>query len=294
MSTDHEMAQLFSNFVEERHRVWEKRQRNEDAPWTDDPVIANKKFTNCFRVLDRGSQFVVKDLMIDRPHDYLARCIFYRITNLPATWGTLWNELGGQYPVAEDFTHRPDTLFRILDDRRSNGHRVFSGAYIIIPEPGTKRDKIAGAINLTKRFMEERANEFFDVTTQAKRYSVLRSMNGLGPFLSMQILTDWGYGESVNRENEFIVAGPGSRRGAAHVNPDVKPEHLIQETKEAFEDNPVVNINGHPLSLMDVQNCYCEFSKYVRYLDRGETYGPPYSPDHPGYQPPPVLPSWLR
>ena len=47
--------------------------------------------------------------------------------------------------------------------------------------------------------------------------------------------------------------------------------------------------NERPPSLMDVQNTFCEFSKYMRYL-RGEPERRTFRPAHPGPQPTSVLP----
>src|SRR5690606_9607191 len=112
--------------------------------------LANKKFTNMFRVLDPGSQFVF-DLK-GEPIDVIARLVFYRITNLPATWYAL-RAAYGRYPTADDFVHRSALLFQTIDAYRKQGNRVFSGAYIIVPEPGTRNDKVGGALRLTGRFL---------------------------------------------------------------------------------------------------------------------------------------------
>jgi hypothetical protein len=53
-----EMMSLYRVMVVERHKIYLARQNNEPQPWTTDPVLRNRKFTNMFRVLDPGSQFV--------------------------------------------------------------------------------------------------------------------------------------------------------------------------------------------------------------------------------------------
>jgi hypothetical protein len=291
---DREMLDLYENMVEERHRIWLLRQNQEQPPWTTDPILRNLKMTNMFRVLDPGSQFVLTDLLTDHPRDFLARCVFYRITNLPSTWRAIKNTFG-RYPGEKDFKEYGHVLAQFLDSYRAAGNKIFSGAYIIIPNPGVAgSDKMVDALGLVKYFMAEKAEDFLFADTQEKRYHILRSTKGIGRFLAMQILTDWGYGQPVNREDEFIVAGPGATRGAAHLNPDVPAETTIKDLAfRIWWDNPLVQINGWGLGLMNTQNTLCEFSKYVR-----ETIAPrkvtPYKPAHPGYQEKPVLPIWMR
>lgn len=293
MTYNEEMLALYENMVEERHRIWLLRQGQEPPPWTKDPVLANLKMTNMFRVLDPGSQFVLTDLLTDDPVDFLTRCVFYRITNLPKTWHAMRNTFG-RYPIATDFTEYGHVLAEFLASYRAAGNKIFSGAYIIVPNPGVAGDKMVDAIALTKHFVEEKAEKFLEAGTQEERYHILRSTKGLGRFLSMQILTDWGYGQQEGREDEFIVAGPGASRGAAHLNPDVSAEATIKDLAfRIWWDNPLVQINGYTLGLMNTQNTLCEFSKYVR-----ETISPrkitPYKPAHPGWQEKPVLPVWMQ
>jgi len=284
-----EMMDLYTKMVVERHKIWLARQKDEPQPWTDDPVLANRKFTNMFRLLDPGSQFVF-DLDHRDPVTVLARLVFYRITNLPSTWYLMRTALG-RYPTAKDFTHNSAFLFQILDAHRAAGNRIFSGAYIIVPEPGTTNDKVSGALRVTTRFIREKATEFRNARTQDERFAVLWSSPGLGPFLSMQILTDWTYLQPKEPDLSFIVAGPGAIRGARMLDSSQKPENVIYDLTLDWMDHPSVRLAGRSLTVMDVQNTLCEFGKYAR-----ETAAPrkktAYRPSHPGVQPTPIVPDW--
>ena len=284
-----EMVDLYGWMVQERHRIWLARQINEPQPWTKDPVLMNRKFTNMFRVLDPGSQFVF-DLDHHEPVTVIARLVFYRITNLPSTWYAI-RAAHGCYPTAYDMIHRSAHLFEILDAHRSAGNRIFSGAYIIVPEPGTANDKVGGALRLVGLFIREKAEAFLSATTQEERFAVLRSTPGLGKFLSMQILTDWTYLQPEEPNHSFIVAGPGAIRGAALINSTEKPGSVIRDLTLYWMDHPLVALEGRSLTRMDVQNTLCEFSKYAKEIvtPRKKTT---YQPSHPGAQPIPVLPAW--
>jgi hypothetical protein len=291
MTEDEKMLDLYRGMVWERHKIWLARQYDVPQPWTNDPVLANRKFTNMFRVLDPGSQFVF-ELQDEDPANVIARLVFYRLTNKPSTWYAMRAALG-HFPLATEFVHQQAILFQALDAYRKSGNRVFSGAYIIVPEPGTPNDKVGGALRVTGSFLVNNGRAFLAATTQEERFSILRSTPGLGKFLSMQILTDWLYLHPEDEEPDlsFVVAGPGAIRGAALINSSKKPENVIHDLTVDWRDDPLVRLNKRPLTPMDVQNTLCEFGKYVR-----ETVNPrkktPYRPAHPGAQPAPVLPQW--
>ena len=286
---DDEMVRLYQHMVMERHKIWMARQRdNEPQPWTADPVLANRKFTNMFRVLDPGSQFVFA-LGDNNPVDAIARLVFYRLTNLPATWYAMRAVLG-RYPLVDDFVS-PDALLNALHTHRANGNRIFSGAYVIIPEPGTANDKIDGAVRVTQRFIEQGMHTFLATDVMEEQFAALQSVAGLGKFLSMQIITDWTYLQPEEPDLSFVVAGPGARRGAALLNPNIKPEQVIAEMHADWVGHPFIALAGRSLSPMDVQNTFCEFGKYVKERANPRKKSA-YRPAHPGIQSRVILPAW--
>jgi hypothetical protein len=186
-----------------------------------------------------------------------------------------------------------EDLATILKEYRDRGEIVFSGAYVILPEPGTKNDKIEGAVRLTSKFMKDHWPAYREAQTQEDRFEILRRTPGIGPFLAMQILTDYGYGLVEDRENQFVVAGPGARKGASHLAPGERPEKVIREMCAFWEQDRTVILNDRSLSLMDVQNTFCEFSKYVRELHTPKKTTA-YKPAHPGPQSIPIIPQWFN
>lgn len=293
---------MYRSFVFYRHMIWEGRQKGFPAPWAPPgcSILNSKKFTNVYRVLDPGSQYVVEMLQEPglAPEDALARAILYRFTNRPETWDHMKAALG-RWPLAEDMN---GDLVKVLHD--TPGGQIFSGAYIIMPTPGKEGDKVVGAVALTRRLTarggsERAVEQVVGASTPARAFDALRGHFGMGDFMSMQVLTDWGYYWPGYDENEFVVAGPGSKKGIAHLFPDgtkIPPEEVIRWTRDQwYEDLACPSIplpgGGHRApSLMDIQNTFCEYSKYVRYLKQYREGRAPYSPAHPGAQPKPLLP----
>ena len=282
---DVDMALLYESFVQERHKIWELRQAGSQQPWTSDPILASRKFTCMFRLLDPGSQFFIEELAVDEePRDVFARAIFYRLTNLPSTWVALKNVLG-HYPRADDLDERTADVLCFL---RDEGMQVFSGAYMIAGSLGAKlgMDKSREAVMTSRRVLDGAWPDFSSATKQQDRFLALKRHSGMGNFMAMQILTDVGY-TTEYREDEFVICGPGAAKGAQLLFPEQPSFHALNWAHKHV--GSTVSLEGRPLSLMDVQNTFCEFFKYERATHQPVS-SKPYRPAHPGRQPRPTLP----
>lgn len=279
----------FIEFIQERHAVFNRRMAGQPGPWTEDPILRSRKFTNVFRWLDPGSQFVINDLMCDDPETFLMRCFLYRHTNLPEAWRAYAADTG-RYPGLEDL----DDVRDFWQGYKHEGGRVFSGAYMIYPQsstPGT--DKIFSIVDLTMRLRDQ--GDFFAFTcrnSQEKRFQILRQNKGVADFMSMQILTDFGYSTEF-REDQFVVPGPGAKKGAAFLG--IPAPEAIDWAWLTMLQMPSLEVDGVPrfISKMDIQNCLCEYSKYVRYQSKPSPEKP-YQTTHTTVQLRPILPPLWR
>ena len=304
----------YLDFVAERHRVFEHRQAGDPQPWTTDPVLRGHKFTNTFRILDYGSQFLLSMLTEDLdPRETLARCFLYRHTGRVEPW-EFYEVKHGRYPLIEDFPLALETWkeYRggVHESVRADTGRVmminerpvFTGAYLVFPQSQIKgTDKLDAIVDLAARLFtpggpQDVVPAFLHAETQLARFQALRRNPGVGDFMAMQILTDMSYSRwSADRENEFVVAGPGAVKGARTLFPNRKALEVIRWAQREIHDYPgeptLTLPNGHTRtpSLMDVQNTLCEWSKYVRYEEK-PTSGA-FRPAHPGPQPQPIYPS---
>lgn len=276
----YDLDMRYFDFVEERHAAWQRRQAGELGPWSTDPIIAGRKFTNVYRVLDRGSQLLVRMLYDGgSPKDIFFRCFMYRYTNRPETWLWMRDKLG-RWPGMRDL----ETVGRLLKDLRSTGQPVFSGAYLIIPQPGHRGDKIDHVMDLIRVARRRVARDYLAASGPQDRFEMLRKLYGVGDFLSMQILTDWGYSPyGSDDENDFIMPGPGCRKGIRAWGWTGDYVAGIRHAREFWASERSVLLGDRPPSLMDVQNTFCEFFKYDRYQRKGgehpaayvSSYGPP-------------------
>lgn len=303
------MALLFEDFVRERHSIWMKRQLGSPQPWTEDPILARRKFTNVFRILDPGTQYVLRNFNASSPADALMLCFLYRHTGRTEAWDYLLAEMGT--PTVEDL----ETVREVFKEYRGSGkttlkntkpyaeranraggfqttyeRSVFTGAYLVFPQSQVRgTDKLDSIIDLTQRLFPAIVPDFLRAETQAKRFAVLRRNKGVADFMSYQILTDWGYLDHHGRdtENEFVVPGPGSVRGYKALAPDRDPVDTIHWALSVLAD--VQLPTGRSVTLVDCQNLGCEFSKYVREL--GKPQKSSYTPAHPGPQTSPLYPT---
>jgi hypothetical protein len=113
--------------------------------------------------------------------------------------------------------------------------------------------------------------------TYEEAYNVLRRP-AIGPFLSMQWLTDLNYSLVINfDENDFIRAGDGAMSGirkcfVLEKTPSEEEAAAIIEVMRGRQETflrlyglkPVRLRGQRPLSLIDCQNVFCETDKISR------------------------------
>lgn len=272
----------YLGFVRARHEVWQRRLLKIDPPWTSDPIVATRKFTNVFRILDRGSQYLYQIVRDEDYHTALFRSFLYRYTNRPEPW-VAFEEAWGYLPTHQDAAD--GTLLSTWMEFRKQGMPIFGNAYKMfsgLENRGT--DRLTWSVNLARDWITpEFAKEFSSYETHQLRANTLQRIPRCAGFMSMQILTDMSYYAGYD-ENEFVIAGPGAIAGSKAIDTRVHPDAMIRGLTEFWETEGDVNLYGRPPSLMDVQNTLCEYSKYVKWKPGPANYKPV------GPQQAPILP----
>lgn len=291
-------------WVEERHKIYNRRRDGLPYPWTEDPVLGNRKYCNVFRVLDKWSQYSIRELYSDpeaTAEDMLFRSIFFRLTTRSEPWD-IFDLQHGRYPLLEDL------LDGRLDETWSNfvdsGGKFFSGGVYRVNVPrGAKgvRKHTYFLDTIREAFESDLFDRFDEVETATEKLRVLQTIPRIGPFLSQQILTDFGYTRyGKDFENDFVEIGPGSTRGLQRLGYGIKtPQESMRELQKIVQSElPDVYVelpsgNRRAPSVMDIQNTLCETDKYAR-LYNGEAKPINYTPLHGDKPlPDPVFPdSW--
>lgn len=254
--------------------MYERRLRGVPAPWTCDPVLGEWRFTNVFRASDRVSQYLIRNVIYhgDRSaEEVVFRILLFRFFNKIETWELLREELGPPALGAFDPAKAEDALTRA----RRGGRRVYSNAYIVPPLPGCPAPKHAGHL---RRAVELAAGGLADRVGSTggleDLFGLLRRVPGLGDFLAYQLAIDICYSPVVDHdEDEFVVAGPGALDGLSKVFPEMDLRRageviraLTEDQDRWFEEFGLTfsGLFGRRLHLIDVQNLFCEVSKYAR------------------------------
>ena len=95
MKKRQEIYDLYWYFACERQNIFVKKKNGEPSPWTSDPILQEYKFCNSYRVNDRVSQYLLKNVIYNGKHysdeDMLFRIIIFKLFNKESTWELLMN-----------------------------------------------------------------------------------------------------------------------------------------------------------------------------------------------------------
>jgi alpha-glutamyl/putrescinyl thymine pyrophosphorylase clade 1 len=254
--------------------MYERRLRGEASPWTVDPILRSFRFTNAFRAADRVSQFLIRKVIYEgdaSADEVVFRTLLFKFFNKIETWEFLERELG---PVTIG-TFDPCRADALLTRARSEGRCVYSNAYIIPPLPGRASPKHAGHLCLALELAEDGfAARVCSTDGLADLFALLRDIPGLGGFLAYQFAIDLGYSTVVDHnEDEFVVAGPGALDGLSKVFPGMDLRRAADVIREMTNEQEYWfdhfglafdGLFGRRLHLIDIQNLFCEISKYAR------------------------------
>ncbi len=268
---------LYWYFACERQNIFVKKLKGEPAPWTTDPILQEYKFCNSYRVNDRVSQYLLKNVIYNgksySDEDMLFRIILFKLFNKESTWELLLKNF-------EDITLKSfniRTCSKILERAILDEIRIYNDAYISCANKafGYNRKHDNHLALLNKMFNEDKIqNKVIKCQTMEEAFNIIKSYPLIGNFMAYQLVTDINYSDVVNwKEDEFTVAGPGSLRGIKKCFIDkgkMSNEDIIKYMYEHQEEEfkrlglELKKIGDRPLQLIDCQNIFCELDKYCR------------------------------
>lgn len=265
-------------FIWEREVIRIVKERGGERPYTKDLVLGKYKFTNIHRSDDRVSRWVCAHLIEPYEHrpDLWFTLLIARLINWPPTLLTLLE--CGVIPCApEEFD--AELFVETVEGCKATQSKVYSGAYMVYPtkmDPGgNKSQAIAkhiigaavqnrAAIQATLDCAEPTIEEF--VTVMSRCF-------GISTFMAGQVAADLTYasaGQLSRASDLFTYApiGPGSSRGLNYLLNRAPNAGWTQEAFNAqlikIHDAIINELEIGTMTLHDVQNCMCEFSKYCR------------------------------
>ncbi|MGW5155756.1 nucleotide kinase domain-containing protein [Nonomuraea wenchangensis] len=260
-------------FAAARQQVYLAR-LGEAPPARHDPVLAQHRFTNCFRAADRVSQYLIGQVSYRGDQEWrevFFRTMLFKVFNKVTTWQLLQEHLGELTWNEYDFR----AWDGILSESFSTGERLYSAAYITPPPVLGEERKHSNHLRLIEMMMTHSAPaRVQEAASMREAYEVLLGFPALGPFLAYQYLIDLNYSAQLSfSEMDFVVPGPGARDGirkcfgsaADGIQADVI-RYMADTQQEHFGRLGLrfAGLRGRPLQLIDCQNLFCEVDKYAR------------------------------
>ena len=268
---------LYWYFACERQNIFLKKKNGEPAPWTNDEILQEFKFCNSYRVNDRVSQYLLKNVIYNGKKytdaDMIFRIILFKLFNKESTWELLENEIGDITLSIFDF----NKYSQILENAINNGQKIYNDAYISCANKafGYDRKHENHLALLEKMFLKDHIDtKIINSKNMEEAFNIIKSYPLIGNFMAYQLITDINYSNVVDfSEMEFTVAGPGSERGIKKCfisTGGLSKEEIIKymcknQEKEfkrlGLDFKPIGN---RLLQLIDCQNIFCELDKYCR------------------------------
>ena len=277
MKKRQEVYDLYWYFACERQSIFWKKLNGDKLPWTNDEILQEYKFCNSYRVNDRVSQYLLRNVIYNGKKysndDIIFRIILFKLFNKESTWELLLNNFG-------DVTLKTFSMKKyseVLENAISNGVKIYNDAYISCANKAfgydRKHDNHLALLN--KMFIEDKMqHKILECKTMQEAFDIIKSYPLIGNFMAYQLVTDINYSDAVNwMEDEFTVAGPGSLRGIKKcfidkgdmTNEDIIKYMYKNQDKEFKRLNlDFKRIGNRPLQLIDCQNIFCELDKYLR------------------------------
>lgn len=259
-----ETETLFKYWIVERERVRRNRESGSPRPWTTDPILDTYRFCNVRRENDTVTKWIRKNWSHPDHPNFILAITIARLVNWPDTLA----ELG--FPFEWDPHHFINTINR----RQSRGQKAWSSAYIV----STNGHAVAKPVYIAGTVLEPIARRCAAgvwPTPLGPLYTALRAFDGVGSFIAGQIVADakntvgspW-FDTNYNIPDwfSFVVPGPGSRRGLARLL--CKPAPYALSDKEFYANFEAASNAARAVDFglcnQDIQNCLCEFDKYMR------------------------------
>lgn len=270
-------------FMNLRHEIYLKREAGLTKPWTNDPVLQSYRFCNVYRELDTVTIWIRKNIRepyADHPYLWFMLCMARQI-NWPDTLQEIMDE--GGWPV-DGYDWRK--VRKIMLARQARGEKLYTGAYMLNAhgtKPSDPKDKAFFTTKLVldsvwrdrKTVLAAMGENLLSATAGA-----LAKYHGWASFTSAQAVADIKYTRQLKKAADWwtwAAPGPGSIRGLNLVTCRAIHTQLpaAQWLSEVNELRELVNSGWpyEPLHAQDMQNCLCEYSKYVRGWSRSKYDG---------------------
>lgn len=270
--SSHPTIAEFLEFLEERQLIWKKKEiLKEPPPWTQNPILQTSKFTNIYRVLDRQTQYELRNI----PEDSLSiseqifRIILFRHTISPRIYECLMSG-GGETELVQ------------LQEASTRLEYFVSDAIRFIPPKGYSRARWIIEYRDYVRANLDKIVELIQTGPSAKFVGegLISILPRIGPFTGYElhnslVLRTWYRFKS----DDWLVCGPGAfpalhillgvtniqnAEGLIRELTSVIREELIRRDKFVWlpKEFQTRDYEEHQFDDHDLEMALCEFRKY--------------------------------
>ena len=263
-------------FAYHRQTVFKQRAYGIPSEPPPDQVVKKYKFTNCYRVLDRTTQHLLREITNApglTPENVFFQTILFKLFNNQKTWLRLTDCLG----TIDHRDFKSDGYSSALKSIKDLGDPIYSAAYIM---PSGKKE-FGSAIKhennmkmLELMLKNELHKKIWDIKNLQGIYDTFINIPTIGPFLAYQYSIDIAYSQySAASEDQYVVAGPGAIRGinkcfsnTAGKSHSYIIKHMMESQEREFSRLGLKFpfLANRKLQLIDCQNIFCEVDKYLR------------------------------
>lgn len=314
---DERNTRTFMQFVKRRYGIHVRKDvQQRPAPWTKDEILLKYRFTNVRREHDWQTRQLIERVSLNPDlslEDKIVNTFMFRAWNNADTF----EFFGLPRAATKLYSPKMKELARLKYRGYADNHpeafaerKWWSGAY---NQGGTKYawkfpdgdgfsrapSEAAGARfedyepDIPLRVFHipvwlRRANiaeRLLEADTQQAAYEVIRSIRGFADFLAYQVFVDLTYiPDFPFSENEFVIAGPGCKRGIDLIFADrdgmdyseamfwlrdnwtevCEQLGVSWDNLAIFSDLPKYD---RRMNVMSIENCFCEISKYIKARD---------------------------
>lgn len=259
--------ELLSYWIEEREGIRLRKESGQPKPWSTDPIFQTTYFTNIHREDDKVTRWLRANWLVD-DKNYEFAMVLARLVNKPSTLSMIG------YPYYGNGLASVLNRVRVADFTCQMEDIPFWGSAYVVTTHGQRMSKLQYLLNVL-----EGAHRVLPLPTLqggcAAYHSAFKRLEGFSDFMAAQIVADLKNTAfhplaKAPDWHTFVAPGPGSKKGMNYFF-GLEPERSmstaafvdgIKEIRHGLED--LNNTHIYDMCNQDLQNCLCEFSKYMR------------------------------
>lgn len=259
-------------WIRERESVRKEKEAGLPKPWSDDPIFQTTYFCNVRREDDRVTRWIRQNWSPEKIgwDDYEYAMVVARFLNWPDTLKELApSSIGFKFP-------KPEEILEVIEAIAAEDKKVWGNAYVVTTHglPMGKAQYLCQRV-LPAAYDRLGAGRWLQAygsgpPTLACRYEDYMQLEGMGSFMSAQVLADLKNtrGHPLQEAKDWMgwsAPGPGSLRGLSwYFEKKISAANYDQAIKDVWAAIPLDCVDELRGGLQDLQNCLCEYDKYMR------------------------------